>query len=179
MCSVTGPRVYLPHGKVESSWSRGQTHVPFTGRRIPNHWTTREIPQLLVLIAYLCERDLFSLMYIYLYWWAFPFIIFLFLVVAFSFLLREVPFVFVCLFPFLFIFCCAGSSLLCGLFSSCSKWGLLSSCIAWASHCGGFSCWGVWTVGHATVEPVVAACGLSSCGSWALEHRLSTCDTWA
>ena len=25
-------------------------------------------------------------------------------------------------------------------FSSCSKWGLLSSCCAQASHCGGFSC---------------------------------------
>ena len=26
---------------------------------------------------------------------------------------------------------------------------------------------------------VVAACGLSSCGSQALEHRLSSCGTWA
>ena len=25
-------------------------------------------------------------------------------------------------------------------FSSCSKWGLLSSGGVWASHCGGFSC---------------------------------------
>ena len=25
-------------------------------------------------------------------------------------------------------------------FSSCSEQGLLSSCSAWASHCGGFSC---------------------------------------
>ena len=30
-------------------------------------------------------------------------------------------------------------------FSSCSKWGLLSSCGVWTSHCGGFSCWGAQT----------------------------------
>ena len=35
--------------------------------------------------------------------------------------------------------CCAGSSLLCGLFSSHGKWGLLSSCSPWASRCGSFS----------------------------------------
>ena len=29
---------------------------------------------------------------------------------------------------FFFFFSCVGSSLLCGLFSSCSKWQLLSSC---------------------------------------------------
>ena len=27
-------------------------------------------------------------------------------------------------------------------FSSCSEWGLLSSCSAWASYCSGFSCCG-------------------------------------
>ena len=37
-------------------------------------------------------------------------------------------------------FCgCAGSSLLCGLFSSCSKQGLISGCDARASYCDGFS----------------------------------------
>ena len=36
-------------------------------------------------------------------------------------------------------------------FSSCSKWGLLSKCMAWASHCSSFSC----------------------CRAWALEHKLS------
>ena len=35
---------------------------------------------------------------------------------------------------------CAGSSLLCELFSSCSEQGLLSRCAAWASPCGGFCC---------------------------------------
>ena len=26
---------------------------------------------------------------------------------------------------------------------------------------------------------VAVACGVSSCGSWALEHRLISCGTWA
>ena len=41
---------------------------------------------------------------------------------------------------YLFIFGSAESSLLHGLFSSCGKRDLLSSCGAWASHCSGFSC---------------------------------------
>ena len=56
----------------------------------------------------------------------------------------------------LFIFACTRSSLLSGLFYSWGEQGLLSSCGAQASHCGGFSC------GRA----------------WALEHRLSSC-VWA
>ena len=32
-------------------------------------------------------------------------------------------------------------------FSSCAKWGLLSSCDAWVSHCGGFSCCGAQALG--------------------------------
>ena len=42
---------------------------------------------------------------------------------------------------YLLIYGCSRSSLLCGLFSSCSKWEPLSSC-AQAAHCGGFSCCG-------------------------------------
>ena len=38
-------------------------------------------------------------------------------------------------FIYLFIFGCAGSSLLHGLLSSCSKQGLLSSRGTWAAHC--------------------------------------------
>ena len=41
----------------------------------------------------------------------------------------------------LFIFGGTGSLLLQRLFSSCGMQGLLSSCGAWASHCGGFSCY--------------------------------------
>ena len=67
---------------------------------------------------------------------------------------------------YLFIFGCAGFSLLCGLFSNCGEWGLLSSCGAEASYCDGFSCWGAQALGHT---------GFSSCGLWALEHRLNNC----
>ena len=32
-------------------------------------------------------------------------------------------------------------------FSSCREQGLFSSCVAWASHCGGFSCCRAWALG--------------------------------
>ena len=49
-------------------------------------------------------------------------------------------------------------------FSSCDEQGLLSSCSAWASHCGGFSCCGARALGHAVV---------SGCGTWAqLPHGI-------
>ena len=51
---------------------------------------------------------------------------------------------------------CIGSSLLQGLFSSCSKLELLCSCSAQASHWSGFSC----------------------CRAPALEHRFSSCGAW-
>ena len=60
----------------------------------------------------------------------------------------------------LFVFCYAGSSLLRGLFFSCSKWGLLSSCRAWALEYMDFSNCGIW---------------ISSCSSQALEHRFNCC----
>ena len=47
-------------------------------------------------------------------------------------------------------------------FSSCGEWGLLSSCGARTSHCGGFSCCGAQALGRA---------GFSSCSLQALEHR--------
>ena len=59
------------------------------------------------------------------------------------------------------IYGCAGSLLLHLLFSSCSKWGLLSSYQAWVSRCSGFSCCGVQV-------SILVACGLRSCGSQAL-----------
>ena len=46
-------------------------------------------------------------------------------------------------------------------------------CGAWASHCGGFSCCGAQALG--AWATVVVARGLSSCSSWALERRLSSC----
>ena len=42
-----------------------------------------------------------------------------------------------------------------------------------ASHCGGFSCCRARALGARA--SVVVACGLSSCGSQALERRLSSC----
>ena len=46
-----------------------------------------------------------------------------------------------------------------------------------ASRCGGFSCCGAWALGCLGFS----SCGtwLSSCGSWALEHRLSSCGAQA
>ena len=52
-----------------------------------------------------------------------------------------------------------------------------SCCGARASHCGGFSCCGARALG--LWASVVVACGLSSCGSRALERRLSSCGAWA
>ena len=38
------------------------------------------------------------------------------------------------------------------LFSSCGKWGLLSSCSAWGSHFSGFSSWGAQALGTQTQQ---------------------------
>ena len=46
-------------------------------------------------------------------------------------------------------------------FSSCGEWGLLSSCVARASHCGGFFCCRAWAPG--TWASVLAAPGLGCC----------------
>ena len=77
---------------------------------------------------------------------------------------------------YLFYFLAVVSLRCCMLaFSSCGKWGLVSSRGVQASHCGGFSGFRAWILGARA--PVVAAHGLSSCGSWALEHRLNNCGT--
>ena len=62
-------------------------------------------------------------------------------------------------------------------FSSCSEQGLLSSCNAWASHSGGFSCCGAQALGHS---------GFSNGSTWAQqvhsrapEHRLNNCGAGA
>ena len=60
-------------------------------------------------------------------------------------------------FLFIYLFDCAGSSLLLGLFSSCGEWGLLPSCVAWASHFSDFSCCGAWALGLP---------GFCSCSAW-------------
>ena len=73
------------------------------------------------------------------------------------------------------MFGCAGPSSLRGPFSCCGKRGLLSSCGARPPRGAGFSCRGGGVPG-ARASAVVAG-GLSSCGSWALEHRLNGCGT--
>lgn len=50
-----------------------------------------------------------------------------------------------------------------GVSRGCSNY-----CSAWASHCGGLSCHGAWALG--CMGPRSCGPGLSSCGSWALEH---------
>ena len=50
-------------------------------------------------------------------------------------------------------------------------------CFAWASHCSGFSCCGAQAPGRRA--SVIAAHGLSSCNSRALEYKFSSCGAWA
>ena len=76
------------------------------------------------------------------------------------------------LFIYLFIYGCIGSSLLHTGFLQLWQVGATVRCGARASHCGGFFCCGAWALG--AWASVVVACRLSSCGSWALECRLSS-----
>ena len=64
--------------------------------------------------------------------------------------------IFLCLFVYVFVFGCTRSS------SSCGEQGLLSSCRAWLSLCGGFSCGSAQAAGRA---------GFSSCGTQAYLPR--------
>ena len=74
----------------------------------------------------------------------------------------------------LFLFFLIGLYLLFIYFLSLAALGLccctraFSSCGERASHCGGFSCCGAWTLG--TQASVAVAHGLSSCGSVAVAH---------
>ena len=78
---------------------------------------------------------------------------------------------------FFFFLVVLGICLCVWAFSSCDEQGLLSNCGARASHCGGFSCCGAQLLGTWASEDV--AWGLSSCGSWALEHEFNKSGTWA
>ena len=77
----------------------------------------------------------------------------------------------------LFVFGCVGSSLLCAGFLQLWRVGATLRCGVRASHCGGFSCCRAQALG--TRASVVVASGVSSCGSQAVEHRLSSCGAWA
>ena len=69
---------------------------------------------------------------------------------------------------FIYLFGCARSFLLPGLFSSCGQRGLLSSFGVWTSLAAEHGLW-------STRASVVATSGLSSCGSRTVERRLSSC----
>ena len=62
-------------------------------------------------------------------------------------------------------------------FSSCGERRATLRCGVGASHCGVYSCCRAQALG--TQPSVVVARGLSSCGSRALERRLSSCGVWA
>ena len=64
---------------------------------------------------------------------------------------------------YLFMFDCAGSPSLCGLFSSCEELGLLCSCGVRTSHCRSFSLERRLLGAQASVTE---ARGLGNCGSW-------------
>ena len=61
-------------------------------------------------------------------------------------------------------------------FSGCGEWGLLFSCGTQVSHCSDFSCCRAQALGHTSFSRGV---WVNNCGSWALEHRLSSCGVWA
>ena len=78
---------------------------------------------------------------------------------------------------YLFIFCCAGSSLLCRFFSSCGEWGLPSTCGVQGHVVA--SLVSEHSSRALSESSVVAARGFSICSSWALEHRLNSCGARA
>ena len=78
---------------------------------------------------------------------------------------------------FIYIFGCVGSLLLCAGFSLVVASGGCSSLRCAGFSLGGFSWCGARALG--VRASVVVALGLSSCGSQALEHRLSRCGARA
>ena len=79
------------------------------------------------------------------------------------FLLLFLFYLFICF----FVYGCIGSSLLCAGFVQLRRVGATLPCGAWASHCGGFSCCGVWTLGAWAQQLWLVAPErrLSSCGA--------------
>ena len=77
--------------------------------------------------------------------------------------------VFSVFFLILFLAALVLSSLLFAGFLQLRQAGATLHCGAWASYCGGFS----------RCQHGLQACGLSTCGTQALECRLSSCGAWA
>ena len=88
-----------------------------------------------------------------------------------------VSFFFFKLFIYLFIWLCWVFVAACGLFSLVVASRGYSSLWCMGFSLGGFSCCRARALGARA--SVVVALGLSSCGSRALERRLSSCGTWA
>ena len=86
--------------------------------------------------------------------------------------------IYACLLAYLFIYLLLHWVLVaaCGLSLAAVSWDY-SCCVEQASHCGDFSCCEAQALG--AWASVVVAHGLSSCGSWSLERRLSSCGTQA
>ena len=93
------------------------------------------------------------------YYFSLRFLSFLFLIILFIYLVA------------LDLHCFRGFSLV------TATWGYSLVGGVQASHCCGFSCWGEWSLEHLGASSL--GCGLSSCGSQAPEHRLSSLGTRA
>ena len=96
---------------------------------------------------------------------------------AASFCTGKVSIIFFLIFILLFIyllFGCVGSLLLHMGFLQLRRAGATLHCGEWASHCSGFSCCGARALSTGSKHV-----GFSSCGTWALERRLSSCGAWA
>ena len=87
------------------------------------------------------------------------------------------PLCFSFFFLLILIFGCIWSLLLCMGFLQLWRAGATLHCVVWTSHFGGFSCCRARALG--AQGSVVVACRLSSCSSWALERRLSSCGARA
>ena len=99
------------------------------------------------------------------------YIIFIYLFIYYFF--KRELYLFIYLFIYLLLFWgCVGSSLLHAGFLYLRRAGATPHRGVWVSHCRGFSCCRARALG--TRASVVVARGLRSCGSWALEHRLSS-----
>ena len=94
---------------------------------------------------------------------------------------RKYRFLVFCLYKFIYFIYLflAALCLRCYLraFSSCGAWGLLFLAVRGLRICGGSSCCGARALG--APASVVVARELSSCGTRALELRLSSSGAWA
>ena len=92
---------------------------------------------------------------------------------------ENLPFRFILLFLFIYLFILAVLGLCCctRVFSKLRREGATLCCSAQASNCSGFSCCRAQALGARA--SVVVVRGLCSCGSRGPEHRLSNCGAWA